>query len=121
MKLESWGLGGLFSVDWSQSHEDLVRELSEQGVSLSKKYKYRGKPEAWTFEVWREVYKLPKTSPGGYVMKGKIHIMELQLLKLVKGDKRRSKSGVLLEQVEGIPNFIQFCQLLNYMLAPVRP
>ncbi|KAL2609113.1 hypothetical protein R1flu_027686 [Riccia fluitans] len=57
-KLKSWGLGGLFSVDWSQSHEDLVKELSghsEQGVTLPKKYEYRGKPEAWTSEVWREV------------------------------------------------------------------
>ncbi|KAL2624467.1 hypothetical protein R1flu_008712 [Riccia fluitans] len=75
--LEKWGLGGLFSADWSQSHEDLVRELSESGVTLPKRYEYHGKPEAWTSKVWREVYKLPKTSLGGYVMKGKVQITEL--------------------------------------------
>ncbi|KAL2631379.1 hypothetical protein R1flu_016065 [Riccia fluitans] len=54
-------------------------------------------------------------------MKGKVQFMELQLLKLVKGDKQASKSGVLLEQVEGNPNFILFCQILNSVLVPVRP
>ncbi|KAL2649171.1 hypothetical protein R1flu_017299 [Riccia fluitans] len=104
LKLESWSLGGLFSIDKSQSHKDLASELLghlEQGVSLSKKYKYQGKLEAWTSEIWREVYKLPKTSPGGYVMKGKVQLSELQVLKLMKGDKWQSKSGVLIEQVEG--------------------
>ncbi|KAL2610422.1 hypothetical protein R1flu_028995 [Riccia fluitans] len=94
MKLQAWGLGGLFSSDWSQSHEELVRELSghsEQKVTLPK-YEYRGKPEAWTSKVWREVYNLLKTSPGGYVTKGKIQFTELQLLKLMKGDKWLSKS-----------------------------
>ncbi|KAL2641456.1 hypothetical protein R1flu_009043 [Riccia fluitans] len=62
-----------------------------------------------------------KASPGGYVIKGKVQFMELQLLNLVKGDKRLSKSGVLLEQVEGNPNFILFCQILNSVLALVRP
>ncbi|KAL2652784.1 hypothetical protein R1flu_020912 [Riccia fluitans] len=93
-KLEAWGLGGLFSADWGQTHEELMRELSghsEQKVTLPK-YEYCGKPEAWTSEVWREVYNLPKTSPGGYVMKGKIQFIELQLLKLVKEDKRLSIS-----------------------------
>ncbi|KAL2650260.1 hypothetical protein R1flu_018388 [Riccia fluitans] len=88
-KLEAWGLGGLFSADWSQRHEDLMRELSghsKQGVTLPKKYKYHEKPEAWTSEVWREVYKLPKTSLGGYVMKSKVQFMELQLLKLMKSE-----------------------------------
>ncbi|KAL2641321.1 hypothetical protein R1flu_008908 [Riccia fluitans] len=47
--------------------------------------------------------------------------MKLQLLKFVKGDKWLSKSRVLLEQVKGIPDFIQFCQLLNSVLASVRP
>ncbi|KAL2645433.1 hypothetical protein R1flu_013020 [Riccia fluitans] len=104
-KLEEWGLEGLFSADWSQSHEELMRELfghSEQKVTLSK-YEYRGKPEAWTSEVWREVYNLPKTSPGGYVMKGKVQFTELQLLKLVKGDKRLNKFGVLLDKRKGAP------------------
>ncbi|KAL2628662.1 hypothetical protein R1flu_013348 [Riccia fluitans] len=31
-------------------------------------------------------YNLPKASPGGYVMKGKIQFIELQLLKVVKGE-----------------------------------
>ncbi|KAL2609114.1 hypothetical protein R1flu_027687 [Riccia fluitans] len=53
-------------------------------------------------------------------MKGKVQFMELQLLKLVKGDKRLNKSGILLEKVEGTLDFIQFCQLLNSVLAPVR-
>ncbi|KAL2609027.1 hypothetical protein R1flu_027600 [Riccia fluitans] len=92
MKLQAWGLGGLFSADWSQSHEEL-----------------------------RKVYNLPKTSPEGYVMKGKVQFTELQLLKLEKGDKILSKSGVLLKQVEGNPDFILFCQILNSVLAPVRP
>ncbi|KAL2614071.1 hypothetical protein R1flu_025763 [Riccia fluitans] len=83
-KMEVWGLGGLFAVDWSQIHEDLMEELSDhsdQKVAFPK-YKYRGKPGAWTAEVWREVYHLPKASPGGYVMKGKVQFTELQLLKL---------------------------------------
>ncbi|KAL2641749.1 hypothetical protein R1flu_009336 [Riccia fluitans] len=45
-KLEAWGLIGLFSADWNQSYEELVRELSEPGVTLLKKYECRGKPEA---------------------------------------------------------------------------
>ncbi|KAL2644167.1 hypothetical protein R1flu_011754 [Riccia fluitans] len=101
-----------------------VRELSghlEQGVSLPKKYKYYGKLGAWTSEVWREVYKLPKTSPESYIMKGKVQFSELQVLKLMKGDKWQSKSGVLIEQVKGTPDFIQFCQLLNPVFASVRP
>ncbi|KAL2610924.1 hypothetical protein R1flu_022616 [Riccia fluitans] len=67
-KLETWGLGGLFSANWNQSHEELVRELSghsEQKVTLSKN-EYHGKLEAWISKVWREVYKLPKTSSRGY-------------------------------------------------------
>ncbi|KAL2624345.1 hypothetical protein R1flu_008590 [Riccia fluitans] len=54
-------------------------------------------------------------------MKGKVQFTELQLLKLMKGDKQRSKSRVFLEQVEGNSNFILFCQILNSVLAPVRP
>ncbi|KAL2610032.1 hypothetical protein R1flu_028605 [Riccia fluitans] len=54
-------------------------------------------------------------------MKGKVQFMELQLLKLVKEDKWLSKSGVLLEQVEGNSDFILFCQILYSTLAPVRP
>ncbi|KAL2641953.1 hypothetical protein R1flu_009540 [Riccia fluitans] len=122
-KLEAWGLCGLFSADWSQSHEELVRELyghSEQKVTLPK-YKYHGKLEEWTSEVWREVYNLLKTSPEGYIMKGKVQFKEMQLLKPVRGDKRLSKSGVLLEQVEGNPDSILFYQLLNSVLASVRP
>ncbi|KAL2649312.1 hypothetical protein R1flu_017440 [Riccia fluitans] len=98
-KMEAWCLRGLFAVDWSQTHDDLVEELSGhsgQKASFSK-YEYRGKPEAWTFDVWREVYHLPKASSRGYVMKGKVQFTQLQLLKLVKGDKRKSKSGVFLK------------------------
>ncbi|KAL2629160.1 hypothetical protein R1flu_013846 [Riccia fluitans] len=101
-----------------RSCKDLKLKTKEKVASP--KNKYRGKPEAWTSDVWREVYNLPKASPGGYVMKGKVQFTELQLLKLVKGDKRQSKSGVF-EQVEGNSDFILFCQILNSVLAPVRP
>ncbi|KAL2634280.1 hypothetical protein R1flu_005759 [Riccia fluitans] len=88
-KLEAWDLGGLFAEEWSQTHEEIVRELSghsKQKVTLPK-YEYCEKSEAWTSKVWRKVYNLPKTSPGKYMMKGKVQFTELQLLKLVKGDK----------------------------------
>ncbi|KAL2635119.1 hypothetical protein R1flu_006598 [Riccia fluitans] len=91
-------------------HEDLVKELSghsDQKAAFPK-YEYHGKPEAWTSELWREVYNLPKANPGGYVMKGKVQFTELQLLKLVKGHKRLSKSRFLLEQVERNSDFILF-------------
>ncbi|KAL2612045.1 hypothetical protein R1flu_023737 [Riccia fluitans] len=93
---------------------------SNQKVAFSK-YEYRGKPEAWTSDVWREVYNLPKASQGGYVMKGKVQFTELHLLKLVKGDKQQSKYGVFLKQVEESSDFDLFCQILNSVLAPVRP
>ncbi|KAL2650376.1 hypothetical protein R1flu_018504 [Riccia fluitans] len=51
-------------------------------------------------------------------MKGKVQFTELQLLKLMKGDKWLSKPGVLLEQVKGNPDFIPFCQILNSVFAP---
>ncbi|KAL2624423.1 hypothetical protein R1flu_008668 [Riccia fluitans] len=41
-KMEMWGLGGLFAVDWNQTHEDLVEELSghsDQKVAFPK-YEY---------------------------------------------------------------------------------
>ncbi|KAL2651535.1 hypothetical protein R1flu_019663 [Riccia fluitans] len=61
-KLEKWGLGGLFAAEWSQAQEDLVKKLSghsDQKISFPK-YEYHGKLEAWTSEVWREVYNLPR-------------------------------------------------------------
>ncbi|KAL2631479.1 hypothetical protein R1flu_016165 [Riccia fluitans] len=45
-KMEAWSLGGLFAVDWSQTHEDLLEELIghfDQKVAFSK-YEYREKP-----------------------------------------------------------------------------
>ncbi|KAL2631480.1 hypothetical protein R1flu_016166 [Riccia fluitans] len=39
----------------------------------------------------------------------------------MKGDKQKSKFGVFLEQVEGNLDFVLFCQMLNSVLAPVRP
>ncbi|KAL2653366.1 hypothetical protein R1flu_021494 [Riccia fluitans] len=101
-KLEAWGLGGLFAADWSQAHEELVKELSghsEQKVVFPK-YECRGKSEAWTSEVWREVYNLPKASPGGYVMRGKVQFTELQLLKLMKGNKWAILAPVRLEHFQ---------------------
>ncbi|KAL2610491.1 hypothetical protein R1flu_029064 [Riccia fluitans] len=92
---------------------------SDQKIAFPK-YEYRGKPEAWLSDFWREVYNLPKASPGGYEMKGKVQFTQLQLLKLVKGDKRQSKSEVFLKQVEGDSDFVLFCQMLNSILAPVR-
>ncbi|KAL2613338.1 hypothetical protein R1flu_025030 [Riccia fluitans] len=41
-KMEAWGFGGLFAGDWSQTHKDLVEELSghsDQKVALPK-YEY---------------------------------------------------------------------------------
>ncbi|KAL2624143.1 hypothetical protein R1flu_008388 [Riccia fluitans] len=121
-KMEVWDLGGLFAVELNQTYEDLVEELAghpDQKVAVPK-YEYRGKPEAWTSDIWREVYNLPKASPGGYVMKGKIQFTELQLLGLVKGDQRQSKSRIFLEQVEGDSYFVLFCQMLNAVLAPIK-
>ncbi|KAL3692117.1 hypothetical protein R1sor_005768 [Riccia sorocarpa] len=100
-KLISWGLGGLFSVGWSNSHETLVQEL-HRGTIVDPSHKYRGHPDKWTAEVWREVYHLPRESPDGYVVKGKVQFPELKLLKLVKGEKRPSKSGVLIDQVKSL-------------------
>ncbi|KAL2613374.1 hypothetical protein R1flu_025066 [Riccia fluitans] len=54
-------------------------------------------------------------------MKEKVQFTELQLLKVVKGDRRLSKSGVFLEQVEGNSDFNLFCQMLNVIFAPIRP
>ncbi|KAL2634520.1 hypothetical protein R1flu_005999 [Riccia fluitans] len=58
-KMETWGLGGLFAVDWNGTYDNLVEELAERKVAMSK-YEYRGKLEEWTADVWREVYNLPK-------------------------------------------------------------
>ncbi|KAL2635202.1 hypothetical protein R1flu_006681 [Riccia fluitans] len=98
-KMEAWGLRGLFAVEWSRTYEDMVEELadpSNQKVAVPK-HEYHWKPGAWTSDVWREVYNLPKVSPEGYVMKGKAQFTELQLLRLVKGDRRQSMSGVFLK------------------------
>ncbi|KAL2623811.1 hypothetical protein R1flu_008056 [Riccia fluitans] len=54
-------------------------------------------------------------------MKGKIQFTELQLLKVVKGEQRESKSGMFLKQIEGNSNFVLFCQILNSIFAPVWP
>ncbi|KAL2613826.1 hypothetical protein R1flu_025518 [Riccia fluitans] len=86
-KMETWGLGGLFEVDWNGTYEHLVEELAERKVAMPK-YEYHGKPEEWTSKVWREVYNLPKASLGGYTMKGKVQFTELQMLRVVKGDRR---------------------------------
>ncbi|KAL2611082.1 hypothetical protein R1flu_022774 [Riccia fluitans] len=115
-KMEAWGLGGLFAIDWSRTYEDLVEELVGHQKAAVPKYEYRGKPGAWTLDVWREVYNLPKaTVPkyeyhgkprawtsdiwrefynlpkanlGGNVMKGKVQFTKFQLLRVVKGDRR---------------------------------
>ncbi|KAL2653008.1 hypothetical protein R1flu_021136 [Riccia fluitans] len=54
-------------------------------------------------------------------MKGKVQFIELQLLRVVKEDRRLSKLGVFLEQVEGSPDFMLFCQMLNAIFVIVRP
>ncbi|KAL2608312.1 hypothetical protein R1flu_026885 [Riccia fluitans] len=123
-KMETWGLGGLFAVDWthwSGTYDNLVEEFVTKPKAASPKFEYRGKPKEWTLKVWREVYNLPKASPGGYIMKGKIQFIELQLLRVVKGERRLSKFRVFLEQIEGNSDFVLFCQILNAILAPVRP
>ncbi|KAL2643886.1 hypothetical protein R1flu_011473 [Riccia fluitans] len=119
--METWGVGGHFAVDWSGTYDNLVEELVTKPKAAGPKFEYRGKPEEWTSEVWREVYNLPKASPGGYIMKGKIQFTELQLLKVVKGERRLSKSGVFLEQIKGNSDFVLFCQILNAIFAPVKP
>ncbi|KAL2651686.1 hypothetical protein R1flu_019814 [Riccia fluitans] len=53
-------------------------------------------------------------------MKGKIQFTELQLLKVVKGEHRQSKSGVFLEQIAGNSDFVLFCQILNAIFTPVK-
>ncbi|KAL2652104.1 hypothetical protein R1flu_020232 [Riccia fluitans] len=111
-KMENWVLGGLFAVDWNGTYENLVEELADRKVAVHK-YEYRGKPEEWTSDVWRVVYNLPKAYPRGYTMKEKVQFAELQLLRVVKGDFRQSKSGVFLEQVKGSSDFVLFCQMLN--------
>ncbi|KAL2624253.1 hypothetical protein R1flu_008498 [Riccia fluitans] len=75
-KMETWGLGGLFAVDWNGTYEKLVEELADWKVAIPK-YVYHGKPEEWTSDVWREVYNLLKASLGGYTMKGKVQFTEL--------------------------------------------
>ncbi|KAL2620034.1 hypothetical protein R1flu_000239 [Riccia fluitans] len=117
-KMESWGLE---LVDWSGTYDNLLEELATKQKTAGPKFEYRGKPEEWTSEVWREVYNLPKASLGGYIMKGKVQFTELQLLRVVKGERRLSKSGVFLELVEGNSDFVLFCQMLNAIFAPVKP
>ncbi|KAL2651609.1 hypothetical protein R1flu_019737 [Riccia fluitans] len=85
--METWGLGGLFGVDWNGTYEKLLEELADRKVAVPK-WEYRGKPKEWTSDIWREVYNLPKASLGGYTMKGKVQFTELQLLRVVKGDRR---------------------------------
>ncbi|KAL2633058.1 hypothetical protein R1flu_004537 [Riccia fluitans] len=53
-------------------------------------------------------------------MMEKIRFTELQLLKVVKGERLLSKSGVFLEQIEGDLDFVLFCQILNAIFALVR-
>ncbi|KAL2622584.1 hypothetical protein R1flu_002789 [Riccia fluitans] len=77
-KMETWGLGGLFAADWNGTYDNLVEELSERKVSVPK-YEYRGKPEEWSADVWREVYNLPKASLGGYTMKEKFSSLNFSL------------------------------------------
>ncbi|KAL2651950.1 hypothetical protein R1flu_020078 [Riccia fluitans] len=81
--METWGVRGLFAVDWSDTYDNLVEELVTKPKTYGPKFEYSGKQEEWTLEVWREVYNLPKASPGGYIMKGKIQFTELQLLRVI--------------------------------------
>ncbi|KAL2620243.1 hypothetical protein R1flu_000448 [Riccia fluitans] len=120
-KMKTWGVGGLFAIDWSATYDNLVEELVTKSKAAGSKFEYGGKPEEWTSEVWREVYNRPKASPGGYIMKGKIQFTKLQLLRVVKGEHWLSKSGVFLEQIEGNSDFVLFCEILNVIFAPVRP
>ncbi|KAL2620181.1 hypothetical protein R1flu_000386 [Riccia fluitans] len=62
-RMETWGLGGLFAVDWSGTYDNLVEELATKQKAVGLKFEYHGKPEEWTLEVWREVYNLPKRVP----------------------------------------------------------
>ncbi|KAL3696630.1 hypothetical protein R1sor_010706 [Riccia sorocarpa] len=123
-RVKEWGLETLFTRDWSQPREDLVRELvryQNGDATIPRTYKIRGKPKKWTADIWRQVYDLPGASEGGYLIRGKVQFAELQVLKLVVGDKRLSKSGVQIDQVDGTKEFKQFCQLLNPVFAPLRP
>ncbi|KAL2629060.1 hypothetical protein R1flu_013746 [Riccia fluitans] len=44
-KMETWGLGGLFAVDWSGTYDNLVEELATKQKAAVSKFEYRGKPE----------------------------------------------------------------------------
>ncbi|KAL2642421.1 hypothetical protein R1flu_010008 [Riccia fluitans] len=55
-KMESWALRDLFAVDWSGTYDNLLEELATKQKAAIPKFEYRGKPEEWTSEVWREVY-----------------------------------------------------------------
>ncbi|KAL2624005.1 hypothetical protein R1flu_008250 [Riccia fluitans] len=64
-KMETWGLGGLFEIDKNRTYEDLVEELaghSDQKAAVPK-YEYRGKPGAWTSDVWRRFTTCRKQVP----------------------------------------------------------
>ncbi|KAL2645480.1 hypothetical protein R1flu_013067 [Riccia fluitans] len=91
-KMETWGLGDLFAVDWSGTYEDLVEELAGHQKAAVPKYEYRGKPRAWTSDVWKKVYNLSKASPGGYVMKGscsECHFHEMDVEEKRDSKKRK--------------------------------
>ncbi|KAL2609613.1 hypothetical protein R1flu_028186 [Riccia fluitans] len=66
----------------SGTYDNLLEELTTKQKAAGPKFQYHGKSEEWTSEVWREVYNLLTMSPGGYVMKGKVQFIELQLLQV---------------------------------------
>ncbi|KAL2636456.1 hypothetical protein R1flu_007935 [Riccia fluitans] len=101
-KMETWGLGGLFIVDLNGTYEKLVEELADKKVAVPK-CEYRGKPEEWTLEVWREVYNLPRASLGGYTMKRKVQFTELQLLRRERHCPQQ-ETGSALQNHRGYTN-----------------
>ncbi|KAL2609977.1 hypothetical protein R1flu_028550 [Riccia fluitans] len=40
--MESWGLGGLFAVDWSGTYDNLLEELATKQKAAGLKFEYRG-------------------------------------------------------------------------------
>ncbi|KAL2611391.1 hypothetical protein R1flu_023083 [Riccia fluitans] len=44
-KMETWGVGGLFAVDWNGTYDNLVEDLVIEQKAASPKFEYRGKLE----------------------------------------------------------------------------
>ncbi|KAL2654117.1 hypothetical protein R1flu_022245 [Riccia fluitans] len=55
-KMETWGLGSLFAVDWNGTYDNLVEELIIKPKAAGPKFEHRGKPEEWTSEILNAIF-----------------------------------------------------------------